>query len=298
MLRLAPSHPPLWRTPSSMQLGSDGAVRLDEVTPWQERLLDALRDGIPDAMLLPLARSLGASATDAERFVAEISGALTTDSAEPVRVQAELPSEIGFAEADAFDHGWRAAGLDPASVTRWPATDPEPDVPMILVADLLVDPRRASTLMAADVTHLPVALCGDRVVVGPIVVPGATACLTCLHAHRTDDDAGWPLVAAQLIGRERTPTDTGLILEAAVLAARMLRAAPESATGESSVSVTLSRADVRRVWHSHRPHARCLCRSPEAPARSPEGIATPHADARSRSPHAPTTTVTGYARPA
>ena len=35
MLRLAPSRPPLWRTDSSVQLGPDGAVLVDEITPWQ-----------------------------------------------------------------------------------------------------------------------------------------------------------------------------------------------------------------------------------------------------------------------
>lgn len=286
MLRLAPSHPPLWRTESSLQLGSDGGVRIDDVTGWQEQLLEALRDGVPDAMLLPLARSLGASPDAAEAFIARIGGALVPGPADTLAVQAELPSDIGYAESEAFTHGWSAAGLRPRSITRWVREDHDPSMPVIVVADGIVDPRRAAALMASDITHLPVALAGDRIVVGPLVIPGVSACLACLHAHRADADPGWPLVAAQLVGRSRTPTDPGLAIEAAVLSARLLRAASTLGTsGAASLSVTLSSAHVRRVWHAHHPHARCLC-------RSPAGSASAAGSAQSRSAQPTTATAT------
>lgn len=269
MLRLAPSHPPLWRTDSSLQLGSDGAVRLEHVTDWQENLLDALQAGIPDAMLLPLARSFGASATDAEQFIGRIGAALASGPGAPLRMRAELPSEIGFAEAEALVQGWRASGLDPVAVARWRDDGADVALPTIVVADRMLDPRRTVALMAADTVHLPIELAGDRVVVGPLVVPGITACLACRQAHRTDADHRWPLVAAQLVGRERVPTDPGLLLEAAVLAGRLLRAGSDAST--ATLSVTLNSADVRRVWHAHRPHARCLCRSPEGNASAGGG---------------------------
>lgn len=291
MLRLGPSHLPLWRTDSSLQLGSDGAVRLDDVTYWQEQLLDALQGGIPDAMLLPFARSLGADSGEAKRFIGGIGAALSTEPADALPVRAELPDEISTGEAEALVQGWRAGGLDPRTVTRWHQDATDAPQPLIVVADRLVDPRRAAVLMASDVTHLPIELGGDRVIVGPLVVPGITACLACSHTHRTDRDAHWPLVAAQLLGRQRTTTDTGLVLEAAVLAARLLRVASAGATARTdavTLSVTLSSADVRRVWRAHRPHARCLCRSPEGSVS---------ADARA-TPTAPTTTATAFARPA
>ncbi len=292
MLRLAPSHQPLWRTESSLQLGADGAVRLDEVTDWQAQLLDSLQGGIPDAMLLPFACSLGAEPAEAERFIAGIGAVLSAGPADALAMRAELPSEISEREAEAFARGWHAGSLHPAAVTRWRQDELDGAMPLIVVADRLVDPRRAAALMAADITHLPIELAGDRVIVGPLVVPGATACLACLHAHRTDADPHWPLVASQLLGRERVATDAGLVLEAAVLAARLLRAASRGAQPatppRATVSVTLSSADVRRVWRAHRPHARCLCRSPEGSAS---------ADA-SATPSALTTTATAFARPA
>ena len=274
MLRLAPSRPPLWRTESSVQLGADGAVVVDEITPWQEGLLDALAGGIPDAMLGPLAATLGASAEDAVAFVAHIAGALTSAPAQPIPVDVEMPPDIGFAETEALASAWRAAGIETARTTRWAQEDPDPGRPLVLIADRIVEPRRTAALMAADITHLPIELAGDRVAVGPLVIPGRTACLTCRHEHRADDDPHWPLVAAQLLGRERTPTDPALVIEGAILAARLLRAAG-AVDRPATASVTISGGSARRTWHVHRPHARCSCRSPEGIVTAREDAAAP-----------------------
>ena len=45
--------------------------------------------------------------------------------------------------------------------------------------------------------------------VGPLVVPGVTSCLTCADLHRADRDSAWPAVAMQLrgvIGNADRPT--------------------------------------------------------------------------------------------
>lgn len=285
MLRLAPSHPPLWRTASSLQLGADAAIRLDDIAHWQERLLDALREGIPDAMMLPLARSFGAPPRAAERFIARISGALTSHMSVPLDVQVEVPATLRFAESDALLHGLAAADVQLRSLTHWAQDDPDPRVPMIVVVHRLLEPRRAALLMASEIAHLPIELAGDRVHVGPLVIPGHTACLTCDHTRRTELDPSWPLLAAQMIGGEAPATDPALVIEAAVLAARLLRMPPDE-TPESSLSVTVSSAHARRVWHVHRPHAQCSC-------RSPEGIAMVAEDAF---PNVQTSSPTAFAR--
>lgn len=45
--------------------------------------------------------------------------------------------------------------------------------------------------------HLHVGLTAEAVVVGPLVVPGETSCLRCVHLHRRDRDPHWPLRAVQ-----------------------------------------------------------------------------------------------------
>ena len=53
-------------------------------------------------------------------------------------------------------------------------------------------------LHAARIPHLPVRVRDGAGLVGPLVVPGVTSCLRCADLHRSDRDAGWPAVAAQL----------------------------------------------------------------------------------------------------
>lgn len=61
----------------------------------------------------------------------------------------------------------------------------------------------ASSLAAAGIPHLVARVRELRGVVGPLVLPGTSSCLSCLHLHRCDRDAGWPTLAAQLLGPER-----------------------------------------------------------------------------------------------
>lgn len=282
MLRLAPSQPPLWRSASTIQFGDPAVASVCDVTPWQERLLAALVDGIPDAMLVPLSVGFGATAADALRFAEAIRPALAADARGPAAVQIELPDQLPYDEGVEIERALVGTGLRVHPLHSGAGVDAA--VPVLLVAHRLVDPRRAARLTAADAVHLPMELSGDRVTVGPLVVPGRTACLACVHEHRRAVDPQWPLVAAQLLGRPAVPTDPGLLLEGALLAARLLSGSPLAVTA----SVTVSSASVRRRWLAHRPSERCLC-------RSPEGTATADApDARSPAPR----TATGYARPA
>jgi hypothetical protein len=285
MLRLAFSRPVLWRTATSLQLGADHPVLLEDVAPWQERLLDELTTGIPDAMLLPLARSLGADEDEAVGFVRRISGALAPLDADPPRVRLETPADLPVAEFEALVSGFDAAGMPPVAATRWAVDDGDRSVVVVVVSHRLVAPARAARLVADDVAHLPIELAGDCVSVGPLVIPGVTPCLACRSAARTDDDPGWPLVAAQLLGRAGPPTTGPLLAEATVLAARLLRA-PGSPTATTSADV--SATSLRRVWRVHRPHARCLCRSPEGTVTA-IGPETPTSAPR---------TSTAFARPA
>jgi bacteriocin biosynthesis cyclodehydratase domain-containing protein len=48
--------------------------------------------------------------------------------------------------------------------------------------------------------HLSITAFGDRGVIGPLVEPGRTSCLTCHHLHMRDADPAWPLLAAQRAG--------------------------------------------------------------------------------------------------
>jgi hypothetical protein len=49
----------------------------------------------------------------------------------------------------------------------------------------------------AETPYLVVRLTEGRMVLGPFVAPGRTACLRCIDGHCTDADASWPLLVRQ-----------------------------------------------------------------------------------------------------
>jgi bacteriocin biosynthesis cyclodehydratase domain-containing protein len=82
--------------------------------------------------------------------------------------------------------------------------------------------------MRTGLPHLVLRLSEGAAVLGPLVLPGETACLRCIDAHHTDIDPAWPLLVTQQAaavsrGREDTlpePVDTVLATLACAWAAR------------------------------------------------------------------------------
>ena len=88
----------------------------------------------------------------------------------------------------------------PGTRTALPADGRGYDVVVLAPADT-ADPRLHEDLLRRDIPHLLATVRETTGVVGPLVVPGATACLRCLDLHRADRDPAWPLIAAQLAAR-------------------------------------------------------------------------------------------------
>lgn len=63
----------------------------------------------------------------------------------------------------------------------------------------------SDSLLRDDQSHLFVRTLGEGVVVGPLVVPGQSACMRCLDLTRCEADANWPLLVAQLPRIRTTP---------------------------------------------------------------------------------------------
>jgi hypothetical protein len=155
------------------------------------------------------------------------------------------------------DPAWRAA---PDVRVHRPAPQMPPSV-VVLASDTPPDPSRAAELVTSLIPHLAVQVSQARVIVGPLVLPGRSACLNCVDRHRTDADAGWPAVARAL--RE----------DPVPVAALAVQAAGELATGQvldlvdglrcpATVGASIERPagtfDVyRRGWS---PHPDCGCR--------------------------------------
>ncbi|TQM62284.1 hypothetical protein [Humibacillus xanthopallidus] len=164
---------------------------------------------------------------------------------------------------------------------------------VVLVADIALDPRRGDLWLRRGVPHLPVVTTGPRAVVGPLVDGTARApCLWCLDLHRSDRDAAWPTVIAQVAtvpvdslapqaqplpapGRSRRgePGLSQLVAgTVAALVARSVAGEPPPPGVAVEVTVPWPRIDHRR-W---RPHPRCRHHTSRIPDARPalEGTAS------------------------
>ena len=141
-------------------------------------------------------------------------------------------------------------------------------------------PRRPSLVILAD-SHrrdLPAVLSRDQVphlavsaseaigIVGPLVLPGRSACLRCLDLTRAERDPAWPLILAQLAGHAATsPVACDAVLAAMVAAQATAQALAFIDRGPGAPAVISGTLELvlpgwqwrRRTWQ---PHPECGCR--------------------------------------
>lgn len=284
LLRLDPAHPPLWRTARTMQFGVAAVAVLEDPAPWQQRLVHALAEGLPDDAVATLAHEHGVDPDDARGLIDRLAPALHGPDAAGVRVVLEAGAldPLGAAVAVAIT----AAGID---VDRIDGADRvaaahERGLLRVLVAHHALDPRRAAAAMHDDAPHLPIVFTGAGAEVGPLVVPGVTACVACGHADRCDADPSWPVLLPQLLGREPAALPTAVAYEAGCLAAHLIR----DPGLLHAVSVTLRCDSPRRRFTRHRPHPECCCRAPQGNGTAPAGCVRSPATrtATASAPHA------------
>ena len=118
--------------------------------------------------------------------------------------------------------GLRCSGARVSQTSHGNAAGAPAGVDLVVLADYLgTDQRLVRDLHAARLPHLQVRVRDGAGLVGPLVIPGVTSCLCCADLHRTDRDAAWPALAAQLrevIGTADRPT----VLATAALALAQL----------------------------------------------------------------------------
>jgi hypothetical protein len=158
-----------------------------------------------------------------------------------------------------------------AHITQSSRTHAGAPADLAVLTDFLVsDPRVVRDLHATGVPHLPVRVRDGVGLVGPLVIPGMTSCLGCADLHRSDRDAAWPALAAQL--RDTVGSaDRATVLATAALALnqidRVIRAvregsgAADSPTPPPTLDTTLEfdvnvGSIVARRWSRH---PRCTC---------------------------------------
>jgi hypothetical protein len=141
-----------------------------------------------------------------------------------------------------------------------PAAHQHPTI-VLLAGDPVPDLGVAASLVRSRVPHLAVTTGVARSVVGPLVLPGRSSCLSCAHRRRTDADPDWPIIARRLAG-ERTRASALVTSAAAFLAAGQLLEHIDGVARPQAVNGTLEwrsgdLAPRRRTWDLH---PDCGCR--------------------------------------
>ena len=125
--------------------------------------------------------------------------------------------------------------------------DAVPPAVVVVVAQGRAPGWAAAPWQARGIPHLPVVVAGRAVVVGPLVVPGRTACLRCARSAWPGSDVGGP----------DTPRG-GLVLAAAVATVTALAVVRgDHSLGGISTEIGLDEVTVtHRLW---RPRPGCGC---------------------------------------
>ena len=294
---------PVWRDRDTLQIGIDprraialtgmaGAARLlgllDGTRDQQQVAAAALDLGIPAGAA---DRVIGLLAAGGALHDVPAGAGLAVPGARRRRLSPELAtSALAHGDGDGGTrtlarrqaawvrvHGTTQAGLSVAGllaaagtgrVTTTGRLEPpgrgqRPD--LVVLADIH-EPGLPAALVREAIPHLA-ASAGEAIgTVGPLVLPGRSACLRCLDLARTERDPAWPLILAQRAGRQPDPPACDVTLAATVAAqaaaqalALIDRGAPGSPVTNGTLELFLPDWQwQRRSW---RPHPRCGCSS-------------------------------------
>jgi hypothetical protein len=282
MLRLDPAHLPLWRDADTLQIGRDAVAVVTDPSPWQERLLIELTRGFPDSGIDVWADLHRVHTREVRRFLDDLGALLLRTDPDaprpPVLARVGLDSAGGGGDAGGLIETVRQAlHADGRAPSDWVAgTEAGRVDAVVLFARHIVDPRRAAVHLRADRPHLPVIASGRTVRVGPLVIPGETACTTCVDLAERDRDEAWPRIATQLLVAPSPPVPVELMHRAAAAVLRAL-SAPRSGS-----SVLMRAGHAMPSVQAHPPHASCGCRAPQGIATVPGRPARPAATTTGR----------------
>ena len=168
-----------------------------------------------------------------------------------------------------------------------PLTDEAADLVVLTRPWAASDPVVAAEL-DVGVPHLVATVRGEVGVVGPMVVPGVTACLRCADLHRRDADPAWPGLAAQLTATDPPPSGATVtcLVTVATAALQVLAYVDGSAAPATlGATVELRPPDLRPRLRSWRPHPACECGAAADHTRERHG-ATLSGEARTALPSA------------
>lgn len=252
VLRINPSKALLWRSPSEVQFGTaPDALKLQNLTAAQERLLGLLSRGIADEYFDEVALAVGAS--EHSQLLENLDGALLKDAAKPTALSAEFiasrfaeicraqaihsregsvilaarQSRTVFVQNKTLAHKPILESLKQSGIGRLVCDSAEQDQQFdfaVLLTNNAIAPAEYSLWMMRAVAHLSVVFDSTGVTVSPVIDSGKTPCLSCFHENRTAQDSAWPAIASQLLySRQAFDDSVASLFAASIVCQRILQ---------------------------------------------------------------------------
>ncbi|MEV6677094.1 TOMM precursor leader peptide-binding protein [Streptomyces erythrochromogenes] len=187
------------------------------------------------------------------------------------------PASVGRMRTEAATAVVRSAAPGPGPRAGAEA-GPEPALALVVVAPRdglhawAPDPDTAADWVASGIPHLYAGVVEGTGLVGPLVLPGTTACAGCMERDRVDRDTAWPRMLVQWRSSHRrrgsASCDLGLSTAVAGLAAAHALAFLDGQL-PASTGARWEAALPALHWESTpvRPHPDCPCGAAAEPAQ-------------------------------
>ncbi|WGD38380.1 TOMM precursor leader peptide-binding protein [Lysinibacter sp. HNR] len=286
--------PLVWRSPSTFQCGIDSPrAVITDIDGAEEQLVRLLAHGTRISDLHRLARTQGLSQARVDQILKELSSVLIPPAGHSGDTKTSSHGGSSYREnfrnvnviihPESVDNQimravFTAAGAQVSLASSAHSTPREHpftrtletplqssttavSLPLMLIcAHFAVRPRLYQQWVHHDTPHVPVVFSDSSVRVGPLVVPGKTACLFCVDLNRRDNEPEWPTIATQLLER-KAPTHTAALTS---LAASLLVKSVESWVAQGRSELLNQQASISYDTHaiSHTrvdTHPLCTC---------------------------------------
>ncbi|MFB6824391.1 ThiF family adenylyltransferase [Streptomyces virginiae] len=158
----------------------------------------------------------------------------------------------------------------------------EPGLALVIVAPRdglqawAPDPDAAADWVAAGIPHLYAGVLEGTGLVGPLVLPGSTACAGCMERDRVDRDAAWPRMLVQWRSAHRRRASAACDLGLSTAVAGLAAAHALAFLDGQLPACTASRWEAALPslhWESSpvRPHPECPCGAGASPEEARAG---------------------------
>jgi len=274
VLKLTPRVPMVWRTPFTVQFGvAPVKVVLHNVTFAQEHMISVLIAGISRSGLSMVGTSMGAREEEIGELLEALAPVMLPDLAgvtitpEPIRNMDVVGRglTVNFLTQSLTETNADVMVSTEAELARAGEDGQDPrgrhSQFAVMVSHHVLNPALHGYWLRRDIPHLPVVYGEGCVVIGPIIEPGLSACLYCLHRTRTDADPHWPVIASQLWGMRSDSETVVVAREVATIVTRLITNRFADGPTDSTVSIRLDIEDGSLRHTEELPHPDCGCRT-------------------------------------